>query len=59
VPPAIIEGRNHRELAREAARQSLVRLKNEGHLLPLDKNKLKIRFSFCVIAEVCMYVLQE
>ncbi|HEX3992884.1 MAG TPA: glycoside hydrolase family 3 N-terminal domain-containing protein, partial [Acetobacteraceae bacterium] len=37
----IIEGQDHRELAREAARQSLVLLKNEGTLLPLDKNKLK------------------
>lgn len=41
LSPAILEGQNHRELAREAARQSMVLLKNEGHLLPLDNNKLK------------------
>lgn len=37
----ILEGKEHRELAREAARQSLVLLKNEGNLLPLDKAALK------------------
>ena len=37
----ILEGQKHRELAREAARQSLVLLKNEGNLLPLDKKQLK------------------
>jgi beta-glucosidase len=36
-----LEGRGHRELAREAARQSLVLLKNEENLLPLDKQNLK------------------
>lgn len=37
----ILEGAKHREVARESARQSLVLLKNEGDLLPLDKNRLK------------------
>lgn len=37
----ILEGKGHRDLAREAARQSLVLLKNEGNLLPLDKERLK------------------
>ena len=37
----ILEGKGHRNLAREAARQSLVLLKNEGNLLPLDKGNLK------------------
>lgn len=41
VSPSILENKAHRELAREAARQSLVLLKNEGHLLPLDKKKIK------------------
>jgi beta-glucosidase len=36
-----IEGQGHRDLAREAARQSLVLLKNEKQLLPLDKRALK------------------
>jgi beta-glucosidase len=40
LSPEILEGKRNRELAREAARQSLVLLKNEGNLLPLDKNKL-------------------
>ena len=41
LSPEILEGRGHRELACEAARQSLVLLKNQDSLLPLDKNKLK------------------
>ncbi len=41
ISPSILEDRPHRELAREAARQSLVLLKNEGNLLPLDKEKIK------------------
>jgi beta-glucosidase len=35
----MLEDRPHRELAREAARQSLILLKNEGQLLPLNKEK--------------------
>ena len=31
----------HRELAAEAARRSIVLLKNEGNLLPLDRSRLK------------------
>ena len=31
----------HRELAAEAARRSIVLLKNENNLLPLDRNKIK------------------
>ena len=41
LTPEILEGQKHRELAREAARQSLVLLKNDGNLLPLDKNHLR------------------
>ncbi|MGD0480317.1 MAG: glycoside hydrolase family 3 C-terminal domain-containing protein [Terracidiphilus sp.] len=37
----ILEGKGHRNLAREAACQSLVLLKNKDHLLPLDKGNLK------------------
>lgn len=31
----------HRELARQAAREALILLKNQNHLLPLDRNKIK------------------
>jgi beta-glucosidase len=41
LPASILEDRPHLELAREAARQSLVLLKNEGNLLPLDKSKIR------------------
>jgi len=41
LSPELIEGQKHRDLAREAARQSLVLLKNEKHLLPLEKHTLK------------------
>ena len=41
ISPSILEDRPHRELALEAARQSLVLLKNEGNLLPLDKTRIK------------------
>jgi beta-glucosidase len=41
LAPSILEDRPHRELAREAARQSLVLLKNEDRLLPLSKEKIR------------------
>ena len=41
LTPEILEGQKHRDLAHEAARQSLILLKNDGNLLPLDKGKLK------------------
>jgi len=41
VTAETLEDKGHRDLAREAARQSLVLLKNEGNLLPLDKRELK------------------
>jgi beta-glucosidase len=37
----VTNSREHRELAAEAARRSIVLLKNEGNLLPLDRNRLK------------------
>ena len=40
IPYDVIECKEHRELAIEAARKSLVLLKNEG-LLPIDKTKIK------------------
>jgi beta-glucosidase len=41
LSPEIIEGQKHRDLAREAARQTLVLLKNEKQTLPLNKRTLK------------------
>ncbi|MFH1368791.1 MAG: glycoside hydrolase family 3 C-terminal domain-containing protein [Elusimicrobiota bacterium] len=39
--PSVFTSREHKELALEAARESIVLLKNEGNLLPIDKNKVK------------------
>lgn len=38
IPYEVIDSPAHRELALQAARESIVLLKNEGHLLPLDKD---------------------
>jgi beta-glucosidase len=37
----IANSQQHRDLAAEAARRSIVLLKNEGNLLPLDRNRVK------------------
>jgi beta-glucosidase len=41
IPLSIVDSPEHRELALEVARQSLVLLKNEGGLLPLDSGALR------------------
>jgi beta-glucosidase len=41
ISPDVINSAAHRELALKAARESIVLLKNEGNLLPLDRSKLK------------------
>ncbi len=41
IPFSIVDSPEHRELALEVTRQSLVLLKNEKNRLPLDKDKLK------------------
>jgi beta-glucosidase len=41
LSPALIGSEAHRELALEAARQSLVLLKNQANFLPLDLRKIK------------------
>ncbi len=41
IPVSCIESPAHRALAREAARQSMVLLKNQDHLLPLDKKVVR------------------
>jgi beta-glucosidase len=38
---SVTNSQAHRELAAEAARRSIVLLKNQNNLLPLDRNKLK------------------
>lgn len=53
IPISVVDGPVHRELARQASRESIVLLKNAGNLLPLDKEKIK---SIAVIgpgAKVC------
>ncbi len=42
IPMSTVDSREHRELALEAARKSIVLLKNDGALLPLSKNLRKI-----------------
>jgi beta-glucosidase len=37
IPYEVVDSQSHRELALQAARESLVLLKNDGDLLPLDK----------------------
>ncbi|MEJ5309569.1 MAG: glycoside hydrolase family 3 C-terminal domain-containing protein [Anaerolineae bacterium] len=41
IPFSVVDCAEHRELALEVARQSLVLLKNQDSLLPLDKDTLK------------------
>lgn len=41
IPESVICAPEHSALARKAARESIVLLKNENRMLPLDKNKLK------------------
>jgi len=45
IPPQVVDSPEHRQLALEAARQSIVLLKNENNLLPLRKNLKQI----CVV----------
>jgi beta-glucosidase len=41
IPLSIVDSPKHREMALEVARQSLILLKNQNKLLPLDKGKIK------------------
>ena len=41
IPYSVVDSPEHRDLALEAARQSLVLLKNQDQQLPLDKTRLK------------------
>ncbi|MEO5996586.1 MAG: glycoside hydrolase family 3 C-terminal domain-containing protein [Chitinophagaceae bacterium] len=41
IPVSVIGCEEHRKLALKEARESMVLLSNKGHLLPLDKSKIK------------------
>jgi beta-glucosidase len=41
ISPDVINSAEHRALALKVAQESIVLLKNEGHFLPLDKDKIK------------------
>ena len=41
IPMSVVDGPVHRDLARQAAREAIVLLKNEANILPLNRNKIK------------------
>jgi beta-glucosidase len=41
IPPSVVGCQEHRDLALETARQSIVLLKNDDNILPLDKKKIR------------------
>lgn len=53
IPISCLESETHRELAREAARQSIVLFRNNENLLPLDRTKLKRIAIIGPMADVC------
>ena len=53
IPISCLESPAHRELAREAARQSIVLFKNENNTLPLDKSRVKKVAVIGPMADVC------
>lgn len=53
IPVSCLDSPAHRELAREAARQSVVLFKNENHTLPLDQNRIKKLAVIGPMANVC------
>ncbi len=42
IPYSVVDSKEHQELALEAAKKSMVLLKNEGNLLPLSKDLKKV-----------------
>jgi beta-glucosidase len=53
IPVDCLESQEHRALARETARQSIVLFKNQNKTLPLDKNKVKKIAVIGPMADVC------
>ena len=53
IPISCLESPAHRELALDAARESIVLFKNDGNLLPLDRNKIKKIAVIGPMADVC------
>lgn len=55
ISPEVIGSREHQQLALEAARQSIVLLKNEKNMLPLDRSKLKTIAVLGINAATCEF----
>ncbi len=55
ISPSVVGSKKHQELAREAARQSIVLLKNEKNILPVDKSKIKSVAVFGPNAANCVF----
>jgi len=53
IPVSCLESDAHRELALEAARQSIVLFRNNGNLLPLDRTKIKKIAVIGPMGDVC------
>ena len=53
TPVSCLESPAHRQLAREAARESIVLFKNHNNTLPLDKNRVKKIAVIGPMADVC------
>lgn len=53
IPESCLESPDHRELALEAARQSIVLFKNDNHTLPLDKEKIRKIAIIGPMADIC------
>jgi beta-glucosidase len=53
IPVSCLESPAHRELAREAARQSIVLFKNDNNTLPLDRSRIKKVALIGPMADVC------
>jgi beta-glucosidase len=53
IPISCLESESHRELALEAARQSIVLFRNNGNLLPLDRTKIRKIAVIGPMADVC------